>query len=132
MNRLPFAHSAGSHIGMPAKSGVGGGTLAVLPGQAGLAVFSPPLDDHGNSVRGVETCRRLSRDMEMHFVRAARSGRSMTRSAKVTSSSVMWIASRSAFSSPSAATSTSSSSRWPISMRRVGARLASGPGCGWR
>jgi glutaminase len=65
-----------SSVGMPAKSGVGGGTLAVLPGQAGLAVFSPPLDGHGNSVRGVETCRRLSRDMEMHFVRAARTGKS--------------------------------------------------------
>ncbi|MGM7667123.1 glutaminase A [Microbacterium sp. A93] len=68
-----------SSVGMPAKSGVGGGTLAVLPGQAGLAVFSPPLDGHGNSVRGLETCRRLSRDMEMHFVRAARSGRSAVR-----------------------------------------------------
>ncbi|MFC0247114.1 glutaminase A [Citricoccus parietis] len=65
-----------SSVGMPAKSGVGGGTLAVLPGQAGLAVFSPPLDGHGNSVRGLETCRRVSKDMEMHFVRAARSGRS--------------------------------------------------------
>ncbi|GAA4836780.1 glutaminase A [Garicola koreensis] len=68
-----------SHVGMPAKSGVGGGTLAVLPGQAGLAVYSPPLDRHGSSVRGVETCRRLSRDMEMHFVRAARSGGSAVR-----------------------------------------------------
>lgn len=68
-----------SSVGMPAKSGVGGGTLAVLPGQAGLAVFSPPLDSHGNSVRGLETCRRLSSDMEMHFVRAARSGRSAVR-----------------------------------------------------
>lgn len=70
------AGSWASEVGMPAKSGVGGGTLAVLPGQAGLAVFSPPLDGHGNSVRGVETCRRLSADMEMHFVRAARNGRS--------------------------------------------------------
>ena len=64
-----------AQVGMPAKSGVGGGTLAVLPGQAGLAVFSPPLDDHGNSVRGLATCRRLSHDTEMHFVRAARAGR---------------------------------------------------------
>ncbi len=62
-------------VGMPAKSGVGGGTLAVLPGQAGLAVFSPPLDAHGNSVRGLATCRRLSQDTEMHFVRSARAGR---------------------------------------------------------
>src|SRR5699024_7381827 len=54
--------------------------LAVLPGQAGLAVYSPPLDPHGNSVRGVATCRRVSRDMEMHFVRAARAGRSAIRS----------------------------------------------------
>lgn len=66
------AGSWASSVGMPAKSGVGGGTLAVLPGQAGLAVYSPRLDQHGSSVRGTETCRRLSRDMEMHFVRAAR------------------------------------------------------------
>lgn len=66
-----------SSVGMPAKSGVGGGTIAVLPGQAGLAVFSPPLDEHGSSVRGVATCRRLSRDTDMHFVRAARAGRSV-------------------------------------------------------
>lgn len=68
-----------SSVGMPAKSGVGGGTLAVLPGQAGLAVYSPPLDEHGSSVRGVETCRRLSADMEMHFVRSATSGNSTVR-----------------------------------------------------
>ena len=63
-----------SDVGMPAKSGVGGGTLAVLPGQAGLAVFSPPLDEHGSSIRGLRTCRRLAKDMEMHFLRAAPSG----------------------------------------------------------
>src|SRR5690606_6077352 len=68
-----------SRVGMPAKSGVGGGTLAVLPGQMGLAVFSPPLDEHGSSVRGVATCRRLSRDLGMHFVRSARVGRSAIR-----------------------------------------------------
>jgi glutaminase len=39
-------------IGMPAKSGVAGGVLAVLPGQLGIGVFSPPLDDRGNSARG--------------------------------------------------------------------------------
>lgn len=66
-------------VGMPAKSGVGGGTLAVLPGQAGLAVFSPPLDEHGSSIRGEATCRRLSGDTEMHFVRSARAGRSAIR-----------------------------------------------------
>jgi len=68
-------------VGMPAKSGVSGGAIAVLPGQAGLAVISPRLNSHGNSVRGVETCRRISRDMQMHFVRSARAGRSAIRAA---------------------------------------------------
>ncbi|WP_026819814.1 glutaminase A [Arthrobacter castelli] len=68
-----------ANVGMPAKSGVGGGTLAVLPGQVGLAVYSPPLDEHGSSVRGIATCQRVSRDMELHFVRAGRTGRSVIR-----------------------------------------------------
>lgn len=68
-----------SSVGMPAKSGVGGGTIAVLPGQIGLAVYSPPLDAHGSSVRGVATSQRISHDMQLHFVRAARTGRSAIR-----------------------------------------------------
>jgi glutaminase len=47
-------------VGLPAKSGVSGGVLAVVPGHMGLAVYSPRLDAHGNSVRGVEVCRALS------------------------------------------------------------------------
>jgi glutaminase len=39
-------------VGLPAKSGVGGGILAVVPGKMGIAAFSPPLDPVGNSVRG--------------------------------------------------------------------------------
>jgi glutaminase len=39
------------HTGLPAKSGVGGGIIAVSPGRYGIAVVSPPLDDAGNSVR---------------------------------------------------------------------------------
>ncbi len=66
-------------IGMPAKSGVSGGVLAVLPGELGLAVFSPPLDEHGNSVRGVEVCRRMSGDLSLHFLHAPRSHRSAIR-----------------------------------------------------
>ncbi len=57
-------------VGLPAKSGVGGGIIAVLPGQFGLAVFSPPLDRHGNSERGVRVCRDLSAEMDLHVVRA--------------------------------------------------------------
>lgn len=39
------------NVGLPAKSGVGGGLIAVAPGRFGIAVFSPPLDEAGNSVR---------------------------------------------------------------------------------
>ncbi|PVB61179.1 glutaminase [Labrenzia sp. 011] len=39
-------------VGLPAKSGVGGGIMAVVPGVMGIAAFSPPLDTAGNSVRG--------------------------------------------------------------------------------
>ena len=66
-------------VGMPAKSGVGGGILVVLPGQLGIGVFSPRLDAHGNSVRGFEVCKELSRDLDLHFLRSARSSRSVFR-----------------------------------------------------
>jgi glutaminase len=49
-------------VGLPAKSGVAGGVVAVLPGQVGIGVFSPLLDGKGNSVRGIEVCRRLATD----------------------------------------------------------------------
>jgi glutaminase len=68
-------------VGMPAKSGVGGGVLAVLPGQLGIAVFSPPLDRHGNSVRGVEVCRQISTDLNLNLLHVARSSRSAVRRA---------------------------------------------------
>jgi glutaminase len=54
-------------IGLPAKSGVGGGILAVLPGQLGIGVFSPPLDAQGNSVRGIRVCADLSQDLSLHL-----------------------------------------------------------------
>jgi len=66
-------------VGMPAKSGVGGGVMAVLPGQLGVCVFSPRLDAVGNSVRGVEVCTRLSEELDLHFVDVARSSRSVVR-----------------------------------------------------
>jgi glutaminase len=61
------------NVGMPAKSGVGGGIMAVLPGQFGLGVFSPRLDDKGNSLRGIEACKRLSKDFSLHLFHVARS-----------------------------------------------------------
>jgi glutaminase len=39
------------HVGIPAKSGVGGGIIAVVPGKGAMAVFAPPLDEAGNSVK---------------------------------------------------------------------------------
>ena len=47
-------------VGIPAKSGVAGGVMAVIPGRLGIATYSPPLDSFGNSVRGVAVCRELS------------------------------------------------------------------------
>ena len=46
--------------GLPAKSGVGGGLIAVAPGKFGIAVISPPLDDAGNSVRGQKAIADIS------------------------------------------------------------------------
>jgi len=45
------------HVGLPAKSGVGGGIIAVAPGRFGIAAFSPPLDAAGNSVRAQQSIR---------------------------------------------------------------------------
>ena len=67
-------------VGIPAKSGVGGGILGSLPGQLGIGVFSPRLDDHGNSVRGVDTCRHLSADLGLHMFNIARDSRVTIRS----------------------------------------------------
>ena len=55
-------------VGFPAKSGVGGGIIAVVPGQMGIAVFSPPLDERGNSIRGIEVCQELSRRFNLHIL----------------------------------------------------------------
>lgn len=54
-------------VGLPAKSGVGGGIMAVLPGQLGIGIFSPPLDAQGNSVRGIKVCADLSHDLALHL-----------------------------------------------------------------
>jgi glutaminase len=67
-------------VGLPAKSGVAGGVLAVMPGQLAVAVFSPRLDARGNSVRGVAVCEALSEDLELHFLRAPRAAISVVRS----------------------------------------------------
>ena len=68
-----------SAVGMPAKSGVGGGILAVLPGQLGIGIYSPRLDARGNSVRSVLLCRRLSEELGLHFLTVSRDSRATLR-----------------------------------------------------
>jgi glutaminase len=53
-------------IGVPAKSGVSGGILAVVPGKGGLGTYSPGLDPHGNSVRGIRVCEEVSDRLGLH------------------------------------------------------------------
>lgn len=69
-----FAGEWAFRVGLPAKSGVGGGIVAVVPGVAGIGLFSPPLDAKGNSVRGVAACRELSQRFGLHAFELHRSG----------------------------------------------------------
>ena len=55
-------------MGLPAKSGVSGGLLAVAPSQFGVAAFSPRLDRHGNSVRAVAVVDQLADRLGMHLL----------------------------------------------------------------
>lgn len=66
-------------VGLPAKSGVGGGVIAVLPGQLGIAVYSPRLDPRGNSARGVAVFRRMSTELGLHFLQPPRPSASTMR-----------------------------------------------------
>ena len=52
-------------IGLPGKSGIGGGIVTVSPGKGGLGTFAPPLDSAGNSVKGILTARFLSQRLGM-------------------------------------------------------------------
>jgi glutaminase len=77
-----------SEVGMPAKSGVGGGITAVLPGQLGIGVYSPLLDGRGNSVRGVLVCRALSQRLGLHFLTVSRESRATIRAVYAAGDSV--------------------------------------------
>lgn len=57
-------------VGLPAKSGVAGGVVAVVPGKLGIGIFSPLLDAKGNSIRGVKVCEELSRRFGLHVFEA--------------------------------------------------------------
>ncbi|MGO1660239.1 MAG: glutaminase A [Canibacter sp.] len=67
-------------VGIPAKSGVGGGIFGVLPSQVSVATFSPRLDSFGNSTRGVELFHRLSPEMGLHLMHFPPAAESAVRS----------------------------------------------------
>lgn len=55
------------HVGLPAKSGVGGGIIAVVPGKGAIAVFAPPLDEAGNSVKAQKTIAYVADKLGMNL-----------------------------------------------------------------
>ncbi|MEV3872073.1 glutaminase [Streptomyces sp. NPDC049906] len=75
-----------TQVGIPAKSGVAGGLIGALPGQIGIATFSPRLDPHGNSVRGVSLFERFSSDMGLHVMEVPAAARATLRSNHVVGS----------------------------------------------
>lgn len=56
-------------VGVPAKSGVSGAIFGVVPGKMGIAVYSPPIDEKGNSIRGAQVFRDLSREIGLSIFR---------------------------------------------------------------
>jgi glutaminase len=61
-----FAGEWAFRVGIPAKSGVAGGILAVINRQLGIGSYSPRLDSMGNSVRGIRFCTDLAEEMGLH------------------------------------------------------------------
>jgi len=57
-------------VGLPGKSGIGGGIVTVSPGKGGLGTFAPPLDAAGNSVKGQLVAQRLARDLGLDIFSA--------------------------------------------------------------
>jgi glutaminase len=74
-----FAGEWAFRAGMPAKSGVSGGILAVVNRQIGIAVYSPRLDERGNSVRGIQVCADLSDEFGLHCFNFSNFGSNLLR-----------------------------------------------------
>jgi len=55
-------------VGLPAKSGVAGGLIAASPAEFGIGVFSPRLDERGNTVRGIAVARELADRFDLHLM----------------------------------------------------------------
>ncbi|RNB77767.1 glutaminase A, partial [Brevibacillus fluminis] len=54
-------------VGIPSKSGVSGGIMAVVPGKMGIGVIGPAIDEIGNSVAGVQILETLSNEFRLHL-----------------------------------------------------------------
>lgn len=74
-NVLSLMHSCGMYdysgefsfkVGLPAKSGVSGGVMLIVPNVLGFFILSPPLDVCGNSVRGIQFCEELVKMYNFH------------------------------------------------------------------
>jgi glutaminase len=64
-------------VGVPAKSGVSGGVVAVVNRQMGIGVWSPRLDEHGNSVRALRACAMLAEELGLHAFELSNPGSSL-------------------------------------------------------
>jgi len=69
-----FAGEWAYKVGLPAKSGVCGGIIVIVPNRLGIGVFSPLLDQRGNSVRGVKVCEELSQKFGLHLFDCSMNG----------------------------------------------------------
>lgn len=57
-----------TEVGLPSKSGVGGGILSIIPGKMAIVTFAPPLDKTGNSVKGQKAIKALSQHWNLHLL----------------------------------------------------------------
>ena len=62
-----FSGQFAFEIGLPAKSGVSGCIMVVVPNKMGICIWAPQLDEQGNSVKGIEVCRELSKKYNFHI-----------------------------------------------------------------
>ena len=53
-------------LGIPMKSGVGGGIIAIIPGEMAISIISPPLDEYGNSFLGGQVLLHLANELKFH------------------------------------------------------------------
>lgn len=78
-------------VGLPAKSGVGGGIVAVQPAEFGIGTFSPRLDPRGNSVRGIAAIEDLSSTFGLHLLKHHKVPRSAIASVEETANELLVV-----------------------------------------